>query len=76
MSGVRVDGQGMAAVTTRIRTEHPVMSMERFRQCVPDGMTGSPSMQENQRGAFASDAQVKSFAVIGNESLHEKSVPP
>jgi|688.fasta_scaffold114642_3 hypothetical protein len=71
-----VDDQVMAAVTPRIRTEHPVLPMERFRQRVPDGMTRGPAMQENQRGTFASDAHLESFAVIGNESLHEKSVAP
>ncbi len=33
-------------------------------------------MQEYQRRSFTPDAQVKSFAIVGYQGLHEKSLAP
>jgi hypothetical protein len=62
----------MAAVTPRIGTEHPVLPLEGFRQNIPDSVAGGPAMQEYQRRAFAPDAQMEPFAIIGNEGLHHQ----
>jgi hypothetical protein len=55
-----------------------VMLLKRFDQRVPDGMAGSPAMEEDQGQTAARDAQVDAFAVISDKGLHsvQHLLPP